>query len=38
MSRTEWKFGAFIYPIPAVLLTTGNMEKSNIMIVNGLEF
>jgi len=33
MSRTEWKAGTFIYPIPAVMVTSGNMEKSNIMTV-----
>ena len=33
MSRKEWKSGTFIYPIPAVMVTSGNMEKSNIMTV-----
>ena len=33
MSRTEWKAGTFIYPIPAVMVTSGDMEKSNIMTV-----
>lgn len=33
MSRAIWKPGTFIYPIPAVLVTCGNMEKSNIMTV-----
>lgn len=28
-----WKPGTFIYPIPAVMVTSGNMEKSNIMTV-----
>ena len=33
MSRKIWKAGTFIYPIPAVLVTCGNMEKSNIITV-----
>ena len=33
MSKVEWKAGTFIYPIPAVMVTSGNMEKSNIMTV-----
>ena len=31
MSRKIWKSGTFIYPLPAVLITSGTMEKSNIM-------
>ena len=31
MSRKMWKSGTFVYPIPAVLITSGTMEKSNIM-------
>jgi len=31
MAKTMWKGGAFEYPLPAVLLTSGNMENSNIM-------
>jgi len=33
MSRKEWKTGTFIYPIPAVMVSCGNMEKSNIITV-----
>ena len=33
MSKKVWKPGTFIYPIPAVLVTSGNMEVSNIMTV-----
>lgn len=33
MSKIVWKPGAFEYPIPAVLVTSGTMEKSNIMTV-----
>lgn len=33
MAKKVWKSGTFIYPIPAVLVTSGNMEKSNIMTV-----
>jgi len=31
MSKIAWKGGTFEYPIPAVLITSGTMEKSNIM-------
>lgn len=33
MSKVMWKPGTFIYPIPAVMVTSGTMEKSNIMTV-----
>lgn len=33
MSRTIWKSGTFIYPLPAVMVSCGNMEHSNIMTV-----
>lgn len=33
MSKVAWKAGTFIYPLPAVLVTSGTMEKSNIMTV-----
>lgn len=33
MGKIEWKPGTFIYPIPAVMVTSGTMEKSNIMTV-----
>ena len=33
MSKVVWKPGTFEYPIPAVLVTSGNMEKSNIITV-----
>ena len=33
MSKVEWKPGTFIYPIPAVLVTSGDMEKPNILTV-----
>lgn len=33
MSRAIWKPGTFVYPIPAVLVTSGDMEHSNIMTV-----
>lgn len=33
MAKKIWKAGNFIYPIPAVLVTSGNMENSNIMTV-----
>lgn len=33
MARTIWKPGTFIYPIPAVMVSCGTMEKSNIITV-----
>ena len=33
MSKKIWKAGTFVYPIPAVLVTSGDMEKSNILTV-----
>ena len=33
MPKVTWKAGTFIYPIPAVMVSCGNMEKSNIITV-----
>jgi len=33
MSKTVWKPGTFIYPIPAVMVSCGDMEKANIITV-----
>ena len=33
MSKTMWKPGTFLYPLPVVMVTSGNMEKSNIITV-----
>ena len=33
MSRIIWKPGTFIYPLPAVMVSCGDMENSNIMTV-----
>ena len=33
MSKITWKPGTFIYPIPAVMISCGTMEKSNIITV-----
>lgn len=33
MSRTIWKPGTFIYPIPAVMVSCGDMNNSNIITV-----
>ena len=33
MKKTIWKSGTFIYPIPAVMVSCGDMEKSNIITV-----
>ena len=32
-SKRVWKSGTFIYPIPAALVSSGNMKKSNILTV-----
>lgn len=33
MAKVTWKPGTFLYPIPAVMVTCGTMEKSNIITV-----
>ena len=33
MSKTMWKPGTFIYPIPAVMVSCGDFENSNIITV-----
>ena len=33
MSKTMWKPGTCIYPIPAVMVSCGDFEKSNIINV-----
>ena len=33
MSRTIWKPGTFLYPLRVVLVTSGDMEKSNIITI-----
>ena len=33
MAKVTWKPGTFLYPLPAVLVSCGNMEKSNIITV-----
>lgn len=33
MSKVMWKSGTFLYPIPAVMVSCGTMEKSNIITV-----
>lgn len=33
MSKAIWKSGTFLYPIPAVMVSCGTMEKSNIITV-----
>ena len=33
MSKIKWKAGTFEYPIPAVMVSCGDMEKSNIITV-----
>ena len=33
MSKKIWKSGTFVYPIPAVMVSCGDMENSNIITV-----
>lgn len=33
MSKVMWKPGTFVYPIPAVMVSCGTMDKSNIITV-----
>lgn len=33
MGKVVWKPGTFVYPIPAVMVSCGNMEESNIITV-----
>lgn len=33
MKKTIWKSGTFIYPLPAVMVSCGDMEKSNIITI-----
>lgn len=33
MGKITWKTGTFVYPIPAVMVSCGTMEKSNIITV-----
>ena len=33
MAKKVWKPGTFVYPIPAALITSGDMENSNILTV-----
>ena len=33
MSKVTWKSGKFIYPLPAVMVSCGTMEESNIITV-----
>ena len=33
MSKVTWEPGTFLYPLPAVMVSCGNMEKSNIITV-----
>lgn len=33
MSKVFWKPGTFVYPIPAVMVSCGSMEESNIITV-----
>lgn len=33
MSKVTWKSGTFIYPLPAIMVSCGTMEESNIITV-----
>ncbi|HAW33505.1 MAG TPA: flavin reductase family protein, partial [Alphaproteobacteria bacterium] len=30
MTKTTWKAGTMVYPLPAVMVTSGTMEKPNV--------
>ena len=33
INKQQWKAGTFIYPLPAVMVSCGNMKKANIITV-----
>ena len=33
MAKVTWKAGTFLYPLPAVMVSCGTMEKSNIITI-----
>lgn len=33
MAKVNWKGATLLYPVPAILVSTGTMEKSNILTV-----
>lgn len=33
MAKKMWKPGTFIYPLPAVLVSCGDMENSNLITI-----
>lgn len=33
MAKVSWKPGTMIYPLPAVIVTCGTMERSNMLTV-----
>jgi len=33
MSKLKWKPGTMVYPVPPVMISCGNMEKSNILTI-----
>ena len=33
MAKVTWKAGTFLYPLPAVLVSCGTIEKANIITV-----
>ena len=33
MGKVTWKPGTFLYPLPAIMVSCGTMEKSNIITV-----
>jgi Conserved protein/domain typically associated with flavoprotein oxygenases, DIM6/NTAB family len=33
MSKVNWKQGTFVYPVPAILVSCGTMEKPNVLTV-----
>ena len=33
MGKVMWKPGTFLYPLPAVMVSCGTMEKSNLILL-----
>ena len=33
MSKISWKPGTFVYPLPAVMVSSGTIEKPNVIEV-----
>ena len=38
MSRAIWKAGTFVYPIPAVMVSCGDMENNNSSVDRDIKY